>query len=94
MNLKWNESDKNLHYRRSDMQNLIYYMTEEQKFGLQTNGNVDAILVSLPPRTGGKNCKAKLIHWFFRVENYSQSTTFFVFNQNISNFFPSLNQHY
>ena len=34
-----------------DMLNLIYCMTGT-KFGLQTNGNIDAIFMSLPPSTG------------------------------------------
>ena len=53
MHLKWNDSDKNLQsFRRSRYAEFNLLHDRGTKFGLQTNGNIDAIFMSLPPRTG------------------------------------------
>ena len=53
INKKWNQSDKKLQiHRRSRYTEFNLLHDRGTKFGLQTNGNIDAILMSLPPLTG------------------------------------------
>tara|TARA_Y100001960_G_scaffold331297_1_gene427842 strand:+ start:371 stop:1228 length:858 start_codon:yes stop_codon:yes gene_type:complete len=50
INLPWNDYDKKLQYHRRSRYaefNLLY--DRGTKFGLETNGNIDAIFMSLPP---------------------------------------------
>ena len=52
INLKWDDKDKKLQFLRRSRYaefNLLY--DRGTKFGLETNGNVEAIFVSLPPFT-------------------------------------------
>ena len=53
INKKWNQNDKKLQiHRRSRYTEFNLLHDRGTKFGLQTNGNIDAILMSLPPLTG------------------------------------------
>tara|TARA_B100000287_G_scaffold435197_1_gene502361 strand:+ start:2315 stop:3163 length:849 start_codon:yes stop_codon:yes gene_type:complete len=55
INLKWSESDKKIQlHRRSRYAEFNLLYDRGTKFGLQTNGNVEAIFMSLPPSTGWK----------------------------------------
>ena len=52
-NLKWSDKDKNLQlFRRSRYTEFNLLHDRGTKFGLQTNGNIEAIFMSLPPNTG------------------------------------------